>query len=253
MGGSSSKSSITKITDIAFNAVNKNIQSCVGAASQNQLIKIQNVHGDIDLSGTKQKQGVTINMKCAFSNEMQNQIQNQIASDISNYVQSKGGDITALAASSSKSDTTIKNILKTSIHNETLSEQVASAIQSQTVSIADVGGSVIASGLTQEQGAKVVSEAIVDTAQYTGALMKVAAYVDAQAKAENKGIFNSMFDMLGSLFNSWTMIAVVFIAVFILIGFVAFIMFGSFFTGGSSSAPAAAAKMPRVRAPQVVR
>lgn len=240
MGGSSSKSSITKVTDIAFKAVNRNIQSCVGAASQNQIIKLQNIHGDINLSGVKQKQGVTINMKCAFSNDMQNQIQNQIAADISNHVQSKGGDITALAKSSSKTETTIKNILKTSIHNETLSEQVASTLQAQTVSIADVGGNVIASGLTQEQGAQVISQAIVDTAQYTGALHKITDTVDAEAKSENKGIFNSMFDMFGNLFNSWTMIAVAIIAVFILIGFVAFMMFGSFFTGGSSTTVVAA-------------
>jgi len=235
MGGSSSKSTITKITDIAFNAVNKNVQSCVGSASQTQLIKVQNVHGDVNLSGTNQKQGVSINMKCIFSNDMQNQIQTQIASAITNQSKSMSGDFTAVAKSSSDTETTIKNILRTSIHNETLSEQVASSIQAQTLSLSDVGGSVTAIGFSQEQGAKVVSQAIVDTSQYTGALHKISDHIDSKAEAESKGVFNSMFDMLGSLFNSWTMIAVAIIAVFLLIGFVAFMMFGSFITGGSAS------------------
>ena len=149
-GSSSSESTITKVTDIAYNAINHNMQSCVGSASQNQLIKLNNIHGNIDLRGVQQSQGVSVDMKCAFSTEVQNKIQDQIASDINNLVTSKGGDFTA-GSSSSATNTNITNILKTTIDNKSVSEQVTQTMQSQTVSITDVGGNVIASGLTQEQ------------------------------------------------------------------------------------------------------
>jgi hypothetical protein len=146
MGGSSSKTTVSKLTDIAMNVVNKNVQSCVVSATQSQLIRVQNVHGDVNLSGTTQKQGVSIDMKCAFSSATQNQIQDQLASEISNLAQSTTGDITSGKAQS-VSTTDIKNILKSNVQNESLSEQVSTAIQKQTVSVTNVGGSVTASDL----------------------------------------------------------------------------------------------------------
>lgn len=236
MGGSSSKSTVSKLTDIALNVVNKNIQSCVTSATQSQLIKIQNVHGDVDLSGTTQKQGISIDMKCAFSSATQNQIQDQLSSEISNLSKSTTGDITSGKASS-VSTTDIKEILKSNINNENISQQVSTAIQQQTISVLNVGGSVTAANINQEQGITMVTNAIVNSEQFTTALTKVADRIDSTATSESKGIFTSLFDMVngvvGSFFGSWTMIIVAIIVAFLVIAFFIFMLLR-----GSPRAPA---------------
>lgn len=249
MGGTSSKSTINKLTDIAYNATNRNIQSCVGAATQSQLIKINNVAGDVDLSGLKQKQGISINMQCAFSNAMQDKIQNDIASDISAELSAKGGDYTSMGKSSSKSNMDIKNIIKTNIDNENVSKQVSTTLQQQTVSVSDVGGSVIARDISQEQGAKIISEAIVNTTQYRGVLNKIAEEVDASVKSENEGIFNAAFGMMGSM-GMWFAIAAVALAILGAVGYGGYMMYQSNLeSGGSAVSGAVKFSRPSMKIP----
>ena len=224
MGGSHSKSTVEKLTSISTDVVNKTIQRCVVQATQSQMIKISDVHGDVDLQGASQKQGVSIDMKCIFSNKTQNDIQDQIAGSIAQQVQAKGGDFTALGGSSSSAATSIKNILTTNIHNESLSEQVTSSLQQQTVMVQGVDGNVVAAGLSQEQGSDIIAKAMIDTAQYTGAIHKIADAVDSSSKAESAGIFNSFFNMLGSFGNIFTM-AIIAGVIFVVLIFM-YMMFG---------------------------
>lgn len=215
MGASKSKSTVEKITTVATDVVNKNIQRCVVSATQSQLIKITDVHGDVDLTGVKQKQGVSIDMKCIFSNKMQTDIQNDIAATIAQQAQAKSGDITsAPGGSSSSTATNIKNIFTNNIHNESLSEQVSSSLQQQTVMVSGVDGNVVAAGLSQTQGSEIIAKAMIDTAQYTGALTKVAESIDTASKAESVGIFNSLFGMFG---NMYTVLGILFVLIVLVV------------------------------------
>lgn len=200
MGGSSSKSTVSQLTSLAVDVVNKNVQSCVSGATQSQLIKLHNIHGDVKLTGISQKQGASVNLKCVFTDEVQNKMQNDIAEQISNFVKSSGGDLTsALGGSDSDSNIDIKNYFKTNIHNETVSKQVSTTMQQQTISAIDVDGSLVISDLDQEQSAKLVAEAIVTSSQYNGVLNTLAEKIDASSSSEEKGIFNSMFGMFGDI------------------------------------------------------
>lgn len=197
MGGTSSKTTVNQLTDISTKIANSSIQSCVTAASQEQIVKISHTDGNVDLSGANQKQAVSVNMKCVMSNDTQNKIQNEMASQIANFAKSTGGDYTAVGASHASAETNIKNILSSSIDNESISKQMASSLQKQEIAVSDTHGNVIAKGLTQDQGADVISKALISNSQYTGALTKIADKIDSHTEAENKGIFNSMFDALG--------------------------------------------------------
>jgi hypothetical protein len=200
MGGTHSTSTIKQLNDIAISVANKSVQSCVNTAMQSQLIKIKGVKGDVKITGLSQRQGATVDMKCVFSSETQNKLQTDIAQEITNYVKAKGGDITAaLGGTSAKQNTDIKNIFQTSIHNETLANQVSSTVQTQTLSAEDIDGSLIIADLSQDQTAGVIAEAIISSSQYTGVLTNIATAIDAHAESQGGGIFTSLFAMFSSI------------------------------------------------------
>lgn len=246
MGGSSSKSTVQKLTDIATKVANSNIQHCVTMATQEQLLDIDNDGGTMILGNISQKQGVSINMECAMSTETQNQIQNDLASQISAAVNSSTGDFTS-GKSKSVSDVDIKNILSTNISNENLSEEMTSSTQLQKLRIHNgPGGTVIASGVSQEQGSQMIASAMMTTGQYSGALNKIADTIDVTAKSESKGIFSSLFDMLGSMFNSWTMMIAGIVIAVIFLGFLLLRLLAGGSGGGALTAAAQAAAVKYV-------
>jgi len=219
MGGTHSTSTIKQLNDIAISVANKSVQSCVNTAMQSQLVKIKGVKGDVKITGLSQRQGATVDMKCVFSSETQNKLQTDISQEITNYVKSKGGDITAaLGGTSSKQNTDIKNIFQTSIHNETLASQVSSTLQTQTLSAEDVDGSVIIADLSQEQTAGVVAEAIISSSQYSGVLNNIATAIDAHTEAQGGGIFTSLFGMISSV-AMYAMYAIVLLIVLLVMFF----------------------------------
>jgi hypothetical protein len=210
MGGSSSKQTINKLTSIAVDVTNKTIQSCVGSAQQSQLIKINNIKGDVRIGDLSQQQGSSINLKCIFSNEMQTKIQSDVAAQITSFVKASAADLTsAPGGASSDSELNIKNMFHTGIHNETVTKQAISSLQEQTVSIHDIDGSLIIDKLSQSQSSKLVATAIIKSSQYSGVLNTVADKIDASAASKRTGIFNSMFGMLGNIFMYMAIMAVI--------------------------------------------
>jgi hypothetical protein len=195
MGGNTSKSTITQLTDIATDVATKNVQSCVGKASQDQLLLIKGTKGDVKIDNINQRQGATVDMKCLFNTETQDKMQNEMSQKIEGAVKAKGG----LFGSKAKQDIDIKNIFKTNINNETVSQQVSSTLQNQAAIIDKTKGSVIIGDVTQEQTATVIAETIVNSSQYTGVLKEIATKVDAKATSESGGIFGSLFGGIGGI------------------------------------------------------
>jgi hypothetical protein len=244
-GGSKAQSTIKQLNAIAMNVVNKNVQSCIGTAMQSQLIKVRGVTGDVRISGIKQRQGATVNMKCVFTTENQTDIQNEISQHIANFVSAKGGDITGGATNTSQY-MNIKNIFNTSIHNETVSKQVASTLQTQTLSAEDIDGSLIIGDIDQQQTANIIAEAIVNSSQYSGVLNNIATQLDAQTDTEGGGIFTSMFGMIGSLIMYGA------IAAAIVVAGIALVYGGKYVMGKMGSNPSAATAMAPVSMAQVI-
>lgn len=249
MGGTSSKSTIKQLNDIAMDVVNKNVQSCVGAAMQSQLIKIKGTKGDVSITGGKLRQGATVNMKCVFSTETQNKMQSQIAQEMSNFVKAKGGDITGgIKGTNTDQSMDIENIFKTSIHNETVSKQVASTLQEQTISVEDTDGSVVIADFDLEQTASIVAEAIVKSSQYSGVINNIASKLDAKAESEGGGIFSAIFGMFGGMGQMFMYGAALAVIIAVLVGL--------FFVGKAlvSKGNVGKAKLanPKVVAPKVV-
>jgi hypothetical protein len=247
MGGSSSKSTIQKLTDIATNVMNKSVQRCVTSATQNQMMDIDNEGGFAFMTGVTQKQGVSIDASCVESADTQTQIQNDLASQISAAVNSKTGDFTS-GASKSVSNVDIKNILSTNINNDTLHESINEAIQRQGIKVHNKGGTLIMLGVSQEQGASMYVQAMLSSDQYSAALNKIAEKIDVSATSESKGIFSSLFDMLGSMFNSWTMMVAGIVLVVILLIFFTLRMFG-----GSAASVAASPEVQGAAAKYVAQ
>lgn len=203
MGGSSSKTTFESLTEIAIDVASEQVQKCTTTASQDQMINIRGTKGDVKMSGISQRQGVSVNMDCAFSSTTQNDLQTQLAQQITQKLEAKGGDFTAgFGNSRSEANTTIKNLFSTSVNNKSLMEAVSSTLQRQSLDIADTGGNVIIADFSQEQTANNIAKVMMDNTQYSGVLHEIATQVDQQAKSQGGGIFTNMFDMIGGIFDN---------------------------------------------------
>ena len=200
MGGSSSKTTYQQLTDIGINVANSQVQKCTASVSQSQLNQVQGVKGDVIIGKISQKQGAQVDLKCVFSANTQNDIQTKLAQEITQFAQSKGGDITAgFGRSSSEANTNIKNIFKINVNNETVHASVSNIMQTMTNSYKDIGGNLVIEGIDQDQSAQNVAKAMMKSSQYSGALLDISTKIDQGAKSQGGGIFTNMFDMIGGI------------------------------------------------------
>lgn len=200
MGGSSSKSTIEQLNDVAISVATQNVQSCSGSATQSQIVNVKGVKGDVIMGQIDQKQGTSIDLKCVFSAENQSKMQSDIAQELSNRVQTMGGDLTsAFGGTSTDQNTNIENLFKSSIDNKMVSEQVSQIVQNQLVNYEDIDGQLVLKGINQEQSARLIAEAIMNSTQYSGVINKIASAVDVQVETKGGSIFAGLFDMIAQL------------------------------------------------------
>lgn len=195
MGGTVSRSSVTDITDITTNVITKTVQNCHVDITQEETVSAKVVKGDVDIHGLKQTQSASLDLKCAFSSKTQNDIQNRLAEEIANQAKAKGGDWTsALGETKSDVQTTVKNILKTTIKTDNLQESATKTLQQQNISFDEIDGNLKISDTTQDQTTELVIKAIFDNANYNEFVNKLSEKIDNKAEAEAGGIFNLIGD-----------------------------------------------------------
>lgn len=203
MGGTTSKSTFQQLTDISTDVTTKTIMSCSTAATQNQMISLQNVKGDVNISGVNMNQGASINMSCIMSTDMQSQISTQVAAAIAQTAESKGQAVlSALGRTKSEAQTNIQTMIRNNITNVTQSDISASISQSQSITAANVGGNVVIANVSMEQSAKIVAQALMSTSAYQVAINDSATKMDQSSKSTEENPVAGIIKSIGSAISS---------------------------------------------------
>lgn len=226
MGATESKSSLTALNDSAMSVCNQSAQKCVGITAQEESVEAKDVKGDVKISGVKQKQSTTVNMKCLFSNDTQTSIQEAIADDISNKATTKGGDLFTSALGKTKSDvkTAVLNIFKSNVDVSSMQQQVSKTLQEEKVEAKEVDGNVVISDIDQDQTTDLVVKAMFENTGYSKSVADIADKIDSSADGKAGGLFN----LFGNGTMKWLVIGLIILA---LVGGIAYMMM----SGGSSS------------------
>lgn len=232
MGGTQSKSSIDVLNSISSSVTQNIVKSCSTAATQNQLIQIQNVAGDVDLTGTSQKQGTSINSECLFSSNTQADLQNKLAQDLVNKADASGFPIVS-ALGSTKADAIInlKNQFSSSVNQSDLQQSITTSLQQQQISVANVGGNVIAKGINQDQTSEIVAKSIMQSSGYASVINDLAQKID-QKSTSSESIFGNFFSNISSYFLiGMVVVGLIFFIIFM------WIMYKLFFSSNNDTSP----------------
>lgn len=206
-GGSRNRATV--VADTAIEVMQRNIARCVTAATQEQLMEIRDVGGDVVIDGTSMMQASTVDMRCALSSQMQSDIQSEIAAKLSQYAESNGiALLSALGGSSADVETEIMNLFDASVEMSNLQEAVMQSLQSQRVVVGNVGGNVTIANTTMTQSLKMVAEAMVEYGGYSTAISQLQADIDQAAKTTDTGPLDSLFDTIKSSVNSWIFLVI---------------------------------------------
>jgi hypothetical protein len=199
MGGTQSTSIVNSLTSACVNATQTSTAKCITTASQEQSIMLQ-AAGDITVGDISQVQAVSVKSECLFSSQVQSDIQNAVANTLAQAAEAAGSGITsAIGGSSSNTFANIYTMISANVKQEQIQEAVNNTMQRQTVSI-NAGGNIIAGNISQEQTAKLIAKAIMNSEGYSKVINEVANQIDQSAKAKTT---NPLADIIGSVGDLW--------------------------------------------------
>lgn len=203
MGGSQSTSTTASFTAISTKVTSDVIKKCMVTATQDQLLEVS-AGGDITLGDIGQKQGVSIDMKCAMSSETQNEIKNAVANALTQAAEAKGsGILSAVGGSGSTTNAYITTVLNNEVSMKDVQETVSGAMQRQKISI-NAGGNAIIGNVTQEQTASLIAEMIMSSRGYTSAIGTIASQVDQKSTAITTNPIQEMLQGIGQMVEGVT-------------------------------------------------
>ena len=226
MGGTQSKTTVSSLTDIAMEVAQTNIARCVQAATQEQIIAVSKVAGDVTISGTTMSQTMSVNMSCALSNEMDSKIKGDIADEFAQYASTKGiAALSALGRTQAIAATNIEQIFSAKSSQSNLQEAVMQNLQRQKISATSIGGNLVITNTSMEQTAEVIAKAIISSTGYADTIATVANKIDQEGEAEEKGPFDTLFETIKGVVSSYIfmIIGIVVIAGLVVIFFLKYL------------------------------
>ena len=226
MGGTQSKTTSEILTEIAINVTQENIARCIQAATQDQLIEVHRVAGDVTISGTTMEQGMSVDMQCTMSSEMQSDLQAKIAAAVSQYANAEGiALLSALGSTEATVENDIAGIFDAHVRQTNLQEAVQQSMQKQGVIVTDVGGNAVIRNVSMKQTMEVMAKAIITSSGYTSAIADISNKIDQSAKAKETGPLDSLFKMIGNITTGWfiMIIGIVLVGGLILIFFLKYL------------------------------
>lgn len=221
IGGTSSKTTAQILNDIAVNATMNSIQSCATVASSNQMIALNNIKGNVTITGTTLSQGSSIDMSCVMHADKTADISNSVASAISQYADSQGQAVlSALGSTKAEATTNISNRFQNNINANTELDVNNNISQNQSITAANVGGNVVIANVTLQQSSKIVAHSLMQSTAFASVINDSATKMDQSSKAKETTIIDSIVNGIKSFFTGIAGIITAGVVVFLLIGFV---------------------------------
>lgn len=218
MGGTQSKTTAELLTEACVNASMDSIMKCANSATQSQLISLNNIKGDVTISGTSFTQGASINMQCLMDSKKQAEISNAVSNAIVQSADSQGQAVlSALGNTKAEATSNITNKLTTNISSNTSIEVTNNISQNQAISAANIGGSVVIKDVQMNQSASIVAKALMQSTAYSSVINESATKMDQTSKSKETTIFSEIGKMLGNLISIPVMIGGAILIVIILL------------------------------------
>jgi len=223
--GTSASALIKVLNETAIESIQKSVNRCVMNATQEQLIEVSNVLGDVQIGNINMKQGAAVNMLCVASTEMRAAIDAQMISDLTSALEAKGESLLP-GSTSTESENEIKNIFKAKLTQELTQESIQQSLQRQGVKVGNVGGNVIIRDITMEQTLSMVATTIFTSAGYSEAVTEIANRVTASGKATSESPLLAVFDGIGNIIQKYVglIISIIVVLGIVIVAVVYFIL-----------------------------
>lgn len=232
--GQRSSSTAKAVSEVVATVTQSTVSRCTTIATQNQLIALGNVAGDVTISGVSMKQGTSINSSCLLSSNTQSELSQKISDQITQVAASKGTDILGLFGNiSSSTNTQLTSHVAAAINMQSVLETTAAASNSQSITTGNVGGNLVLKDVTMDQTITMVVKAVQDAVMASSAVQEVIATIDQTSTSESVGILDGLFSGYGMAIAASVVMCVICLIVMLLL----------VFRRGGSSAAAPAADM----------
>lgn len=220
MGGESSKSTVTSVSENITQVAMNFAQHCQTIVNQRQVNNIM-IAGDLTGGTIDASQSLDVDFECISKSDVDTKLQAEIMNQIENAAKTSG--ITALSALSdisSEANTEIRNMVRSSITRSNLQSQYNHILQTQNNNII-VLGNVTNTTINMRQGAQVFAKATVDILESAGVFNRIKSLADSTAETKSSTpVVGEIADAVGSLldgFGELRNFAIVIIVVIVLI------------------------------------
>ncbi len=239
--GTQSRTTVNVLNEMCTNIIMKSSLSCITQATQNQLMLIANVSGNVDLNNVNLQQGSTIDVNCLMSAEKQTEMAQSAASQMAQYASSQGeAALSALGTTVSDASTNIRNKIQNNIDASTETEIKSALTQNQMIKVVNVGGNVLAQNVSMQQQASLVAKAMVTSKAYSSVINDTADKIDQSAQSKETNplavIWGTVLGGVGKIFSGPGFIIIV-IAALGIGGLLLFLRSGGSLSAFTTSAP----------------
>jgi hypothetical protein len=198
--GIRSKSTVEVLNDLCTKVTADSILTCTHVASEKELVEINNVTGNVNLSHIDLQQAVSVDIDCTMKATKQSEIADKVAEAIVQTAEAKGQAFLSLFGNTrSEAVSNLTNKIKNTISAKTSEELKARITQEQTVHVHNVEGNVVVTDVNMRQGATQVAKALMKTTTFSKVINDSASKIDQKSATEDK---NPIAEIIKSIFQA---------------------------------------------------
>lgn len=210
MGGTTSKTTREELYDITTKALSKVTQKCFSSASNEQIMKVENVKGDVNITDTSFHQYAVIDMTCLLNTLKDTNVQQQLASTVIQDAESKGiGLVSALGNTKAEAISALHSKFQQNTQVITESNVQNIITNKQKMEVVNIEGNVTISRSKFKQTSDISMRAVIDNTEMSTTLTDIATSSDQKSKSTEENAFEQILRGWSKVFGSLTLPIVV--------------------------------------------
>lgn len=232
MGGTTSKARSEIISNLAISAVQETVQNCVTNATQQQIIDVGYVGGNVDISGSTFKQAMSVDLSCVMNSKNSSEISAAIANVIVQNANAESeGLLVPPGGTEAEVITDLENNLSVALRQSDIQNSISNVSSEQRITFGYVGGNFIGKNMSFDQTASVIAKSIVSAEKVQSIIASVANDITQVAESKSKGADAVFADMIGNIFSGIGLMIMLPLIILVIVGAMIYFMT----SGGSTS------------------
>jgi len=211
MGSAESRNVIQSVANVSVKASNSAIQNVVSSGRSFQGVNVSNVAEDVVIRGVRMDGTVRMSVAALLDVMQTNDVQQTIAQEMEQMAKASVSGINL--GNSSKTSNTVNTVINASVDVSNIAAQTCntSAVSTQVINVADIGGSVTVEDVDMRSAIDVLVDCRMKAIQGNSAIQDMQQSVKQTAISETVG-----FDPAALL---WAIVAVIAVAGAVVVGF----------------------------------